>query len=217
MKRVQIITQKPKSKKSKTVFICLLLIISFSLYILFKIESKLLPLALNVAEYQCKALALSTIQKTCNDLLNEHAEQYQNLYTIQQDDTGKIQSIVGDMFRINSLEDTMIDKLNAELKNTTALTLTIPAGSITGWSLFNGLGPLIPIKIIPLSLVSSELQSQFSSCGVNQTKFEVFLHLQVDVGAVLAGVSNPIRIESDISIAQIIIVGEVPVVYSNAN
>lgn len=216
MKNVRNLTYAPKKSKKKRIAITFMFMITAMLYILFQIEERILPIALKVMEYQCKNLALSTIQQVCNTVLRENADQYQNLYTIHQDSNGKIQSIIGDTLRINSLEDTLIDALTTRFKKTDQLTLQIPLGSITGIPLLNGFGPPVKIKIVPLSLVSSEIQSSFSSFGVNQTKLDVFLHLQLDVSALLAGVSNSIHIESDVCIAQIVIVGEVPSVYMDA-
>lgn len=215
MKRVQYVTPSFQQKKKKSRFvICVMLLLALLFFALFRLEQRIWPVATKIIEYQCRSLAVTTIQKTCNQLLLKNAEQYDDLYEIQYNDAGKIESIVGNAAKINSLQDAIVDAVNTDLKVTEKMNVQIPIGTLTGIPVLNSLGPTVNVRVTPLSLANSQITSRFTDSGINQTKLEIFIHLEVDVAAMLAGRSNTIHVENDTCIAQIIIVGETPMLYS---
>lgn len=215
MKRVQYVTPSFQQKKKKSRFvICVMLLLALLFFALFQLEQRIWPVATKTIEYQCRSLAVTTIQKTCNQLLLKNAEQYDDLYEIQYNDAGKIESIVGNAAKINSLQDAIVDAVNTDLKVTEKMNVQIPIGTLTGIPVLNSLGPTVNVRVTPLSLANSQITSRFTDSGINQTKLEIFIHLEVDVAAMLAGRSNTIHVENDTCIAQIIIVGETPMLYS---
>ena len=78
-----------------------------------------------------------------------------------------------------------------------------------------GKGPGISVSFSPAGSVESEFRSEFVSSGINQTLYRVNLELTASVRLVMPGVSETVSVRAEAAIAESIIVGEVPGVYTN--
>lgn len=195
--------------------LCLAIGLALVLFALQQIDQAIRPLTRQVVQYQCRAQAVQTIQTACNSILEQNSSLYEDLYTVQRDDTGRVQSVAINSARINTLEDALVEQVNHSLYQL-QLPLHIPLGTLTGIQLFSNLGPKIAIHVQPLSLVTSQVQSDFSQAGVNQTRLEVTVCFSVQIGALLAGEVIPVNAQTEVLAAQILIVGEVPQLYAQS-
>ena len=93
--------------------------------------------------------------------------------------------------------------------------ISIPIGTITGISFLAGKGPSLKVTFSPVGSVQSEFNSEFVSSGINQTLYRVNLLLTASVRLVMPGVSETIFVRAEAAIAESIIVGDVPEVYTN--
>lgn len=88
-------------------------------------------------------------------------------------------------------------------------------GSFTGFKLFAGKGPRIPIKISTIGNVETDLKSEFKEQGINQTLHRVYLQVVCEVSVVTPYDSISERITNQVLIAENIIVGKIPNTYYN--
>ena len=93
--------------------------------------------------------------------------------------------------------------------------ISIPIGTITGISFLAGKGPSLKVTFSPAGSVQSEFNSEFVSSGINQTLYRVNLLLTASVRLVMPGVSETTSVRAEAAIAESIIVGDVPEVYTN--
>lgn len=93
--------------------------------------------------------------------------------------------------------------------------ISIPLGTVTGIAFLAGKGPGISVSFSPAGSVESAFRSEFVSSGINQTLYRVNLELTASVRLVMPGVSETVSIRAEAAIAESIIVGEVPGVYTN--
>ena len=93
--------------------------------------------------------------------------------------------------------------------------ISIPLGTITGISFLAGKGPSVKVSFSPAGSVQSEFSSEFISSGINQTLYRVNLRLIASVRLVMPGVSETVSVQAEAAIAESIIVGDVPEVYTN--
>lgn len=95
--------------------------------------------------------------------------------------------------------------------------ITVPAGTVTGISFLSGKGPKLKVSFTPVGSVQSEFSSEFMSSGINQTLYRVNLRLTASVKLVMPGVSETIQVFAEAAIAESILVGDVPEVYTNVD
>ena len=102
---------------------------------------------------------------------------------------GEVSAINCNMARINALSAEILERVVDVTENYTA-TVRIPAGNLTGISLLMGRGPKIPVEIITLTSSSIGFQNSIVTAGINQTKHQITLQVNVDID-VLVPWMNP--------------------------
>lgn len=93
--------------------------------------------------------------------------------------------------------------------------ISVPVGTASGIPIFSGKGPQIRIFFTPAGSVTSEFESEFVSSGINQTLYRVKLRMTASLKLVMAGVSETVTVQAEAAIAENVIVGDVPQVYTN--
>ena len=88
-------------------------------------------------------------------------------------------------------------------------------GTFTGIKLLAGRGPIIHIKISSIGNVKTDLKSEFSSQGINQTLHRVYLQVECEVNILTPFDNIKRRITNQVLIAENVIVGHIPETYYN--
>lgn len=90
-------------------------------------------------------------------------------------------------------------------------------GSFTGFKLLSGKGPGVPIRISSIGNVETELKSEFTAQGINQTLHRVYLQVECEISILTPYNSISEKIKNQVLIAENIIVGKIPNTYYNLN
>ncbi len=91
----------------------------------------------------------------------------------------------------------------------------MPFGSFTGFKLLAGRGPGVKIKISTIGEVETDLRSEFTSQGINQTLHRVYLQVKCNVN-ILTPFDNISReITNQVLLMENVIVGNIPNTYYN--
>lgn len=93
--------------------------------------------------------------------------------------------------------------------------ISVPLGTVTGVSFLSGKGPGIRVSFTPVGSVQSQFSSDLQASGINQSLYRVNLKLTASVRLILPGVSEIIQVSAEAAIAESIIVGDVPEVYTH--
>ena len=88
-------------------------------------------------------------------------------------------------------------------------------GSFTGFKLLSGKGPGVPIRISSIGNVETDLRSEFTSQGINQTLHRVYLQVECNVSILTPYDSITEKIKNQVLIAENVIVGKIPNTYYN--
>lgn len=83
--------------------------------------------------------------------------------------------------------------------------------------ILSGRGPNVPIKMSTIGNVETELVSQFSHAGINQTLHRIYLNVNCKVTILTPFDTIEENITNQVLIAEAVIVGEVPSNYYNLN
>lgn len=88
-------------------------------------------------------------------------------------------------------------------------------GSFTGFKLLSGKGPGVPIRISSIGNVETDLRSEFTSQGINQTLHRVYLQIECQVSILTPYEDITEKIKNQVLIAENVIVGKIPNTYYN--
>lgn len=155
--------------------------------------------------------------KAMNDAILDTMESnsaYTALLHIRENGT-KVYMVQADPQQMNLLAAQCAEAAQERIAALGEQGISIPIGTITGLTFLSGKGPSIHISFTPAGSVQSQFSSEFTSSGINQTLYRVNLKLTASVQLVMPGVYQSISVTAEAAIAENIIVGEVPEVYTN--
>ena len=76
--------------------------------------------------------------------------------------------------------------------------------------ILSGKGPLIPVKILMIRNSDATFSSRFTQAGINQTLHQLIMEISVDVALLVLGKTSTFTIDSEVVVAETVIVGDVP-------
>ena len=150
----------------------------------------------------------SAIFETINDTLV-----YDTLITISRDENGDIVLISTNSLQINLLARELVNIAHNKLEMIGTQGISIPIGTLTGLPIFVGRGPEIKIKMLPIGNITCKFSSEFKEAGINQTNHKLYLTVNSNVSVILPIENQIIQTQTQIMIAESIIVGKIPETY----
>ena len=130
----------------------------------------------------------------------------------EKNDAGQVSAISSNMTQINALSALLLDRVIGLTENRT-ITVSIPAGNLTGMSLLMGRGPGVPVEILVLTSSHVEFRNQIITAGINQTKHQISLLVMVDIDVLVPWGTESTQICSEVLISDTVLVGQVPDTY----
>lgn len=177
------------------------------------VESRLSPILELTAQAKTQNQISQLLEHAIsNDLMQRHVS-YSDFITIQRDEQGNITALSTDMAKLNLLRSEMISVLLDTLAEIHVSDLEIPLGSLIDSEFLWARGPSIKVHALRIGTVEAEFRSEFTSAGVNQTQHRVLLEWNVPVTVLLPGKAVDVPIQTQLCVAETIIVGRVPETY----
>ena len=194
-------------------FVCLFLIITG---ILLFFVNCIKPIMIKSSEAQVKSSTSRAVNAAVQTVINE-SNVYDELIEITTNDEGKIVFIQVKSLMVNKLAKEVGKVAGQNLDLIKNQGVSIPLGTLSGISLFVGVGPEITFHIMAIPTIHSKFSSEFTSAGINQTNHRIYLNIQTDVDLILPTASKSITVNSHILICEAILVGEIPSTYLNSD
>jgi sporulation protein YunB len=205
-----------KSKgKNKSLYLWVILIIAILFLIYYIFNSMLMPVMKTLAVNKADLVAVSAINNAASKVLKANSVSYDKLIIYQKDQIGDIIAVTTDALEVNKLKYDIIYETIAELNSIKSSDLKIPLGNALGGALFTNRGPNINVKLSPIGNVNANISSVFTSAGINQTRQQIMLNIKVKLTIILASYTITQDINSNLCIAESVIVGKVPNAYTN--
>ncbi|MBR1654232.1 MAG: sporulation protein YunB [Clostridia bacterium] len=142
---------------------------------------------------------------------------YEDISNVIRDEQGNIKMIQMNVITVNAITSDVAIKIQQELNNYKSEEFYIRLGTFTGTKILAGRGPNVPIKMSTIGNVDTELVSQFSQAGINQTLHRIYLNVSCTVTVLTPFDSIEQKITNQVLIAEAVILGDVPETYYNLN
>ena len=88
--------------------------------------------------------------------------------------------------------------------------IRIPLGAMLGSDLLAGRGPNISIPLRMAGSAISDIRSDFTTAGLNQSMHRVMMDLEVTISVILPSGAETFAVEMTVALAETVIVGHVP-------
>ena len=137
-----------------------------------------------------------------------------NLITFEKDSSGKVTALRSNMSEFNRLQSLISDTVLDRLSEMTSSDLSIPLGTLTGSNLLAGRGPHIRVRTQSVGSATARLRNALTAAGINQTKHQVLLDVEVYVTVLLPGFATSVQVNNELCVAETVIVGNVPETYT---
>ena len=198
-------------------FIIFLAVLFLLILLFFYSIIRLRPVAFVKAEATAKNITLRVIADSVAEVSKEEKIDYNSLVELGRDSDGNVTSLSSKAENINIFKSLLSKKILEKLEASESKEFAIPIGNLTGSLVFTGRGPAIKVKIIETSFLKSEIKSEFSECGINQTRHTINADIRIKMKIVMLTKAYDIEVFDRVVIADTVIVGKVPDGYTAIN
>ena len=165
-----------------------------------------------------RELAQTQVKNTTSDLTNDAIAkqiadgviQYDRIVYFEKDLNGRITALKTNMSEVNRLKTDILNIINDEILALDTSDIGIPLGSLFLPEFLSGKGPAIPVHILSIRNSDATFVSDFSQAGINQTLHKLTMTVSVDVAVLVLGETSSFTINSEVVVAETVIVGDVP-------
>jgi len=165
-----------------------------------------------------RELAETQVKNTTSDLTNDAIAkqiadgviQYDRIVYFEKDLNGRITALKTNISEVNRLKTDILNIINDEILALDTSDIGIPLGSLFLPEFLSGKGPAIPVHILAIRNSDANFTSNFTQAGINQTLHQLNMVVSVDVSVLVLGQTNSFTINSEVVVAETVIVGDVP-------
>lgn len=190
------------------------LLLAMLLGVMFYASAQLRPILKRMAVTRVENTVNRIVSEAVNEAITSGKISYDRLTSFEKDTEGRITAVYSNMAAFNQLQAEILDLVLARIEQVSVRELSIPLGSLTGSSLLAGRGPRIMVRMESIGSSSAEFQNQFESGGINQTRHQIILKVNVSVSILLPGMTTATSVSSAVTVAETVIVGAVPDSYT---
>lgn len=166
-------------------------------------------------------LAQTQVKNTTSDLTNDAIArqiasgdiQYDRIVFFEKDLEGRITALKTNMSEVNRLKTDILNIINDEILALDHSDIGIPLGSLFFPEILSGKGPAIPVNILSIRNSDANFVSHFSQAGINQTLHRLNMEVSIDVAVLVLGQTSSFTMNSEVVVAETVIVGDVPQTY----
>lgn len=172
------------------------------------------PLLTSLATTRVSNAVTQVVSQAVDEAIASGDLDYENLVHFEKDNDGRITAVRSNMAAVNLLQSHILDTVLQRIDQVSARDLSIPIGSLTGSALLAGRGPRITVRMESVGSSEASFQNAFSSAGINQTKHQIILTIDVYVSILLPGFTTATKVSNSFVVAETVIVGSVPDSYT---
>ena len=204
-------TINSKKKLGIALILCGIILMAATILVIFRLR----PLLSQVAVSNTGDAVTKMINDSVTEIMSREHIGYDDLVSLKKDSSGDVTALVTNISKINSLQAEISNRVLEKLYENEAQLIEIPLGNVIGGVLFSGRGPDIPVKVVSLSSVYTKFRDNFDAAGINQTRHQIMLDIDVELDILLPGITETVAVYDEIVIAETIVVGEVPSAYAS--
>ena len=172
------------------------------------------PLLTSLATTRVSSAVSQVVTQAVDEAIASGELDYENLVYFEKDNDGKITAVRSNMAAFNLLQSHILDTVLQRIDQVSARDLSIPIGSLTGSALLAGRGPRITVRMESVGSSEANFRNAFTSAGINQTKHQIILTVDVSVSILLPGFRTATKVSNSFIVAETVIVGMVPDTYT---
>ena len=197
-------------KKRRRRRLLVLGLVLFVLALVLLVQLRISPYVHEVAENQVVNAASNALADAVSEQLRSGKADYSSIVMLEKDVSGNITAIKTNMGEVARLKAEILDILGGLAPEIQTMELGIPVGNLILPDFFAGKGFRLPVRVVSLSTSGTDLFTEFSSAGINQTQQRITLRVSMTVSLLTPFGSQSADVSTDVVVAETVIVGQVP-------
>ena len=173
------------------------------------------PLLEQLATAKVSNAVTGIVSEAVYEAIESGELQYESLISFEKNNEGGITAVHSNMAAFNHLQAEILSTVLTRIGQVSARELSIPIGSLTGSALLAGRGPRVTVRMESVGSSEANFHNAFTSAGINQTKHQIILTVDVDVSILLPGFTTATEVSNSFIVAETVIVGAVPETYTS--
>ena len=202
-----------KSNNKVHVIVKLFFLITIVLIITFEIFVS--PIIEKGSEYQGRMIVTKLLAETINEVLSDSELSSETMLNVIRDKEGEILSIETNTNMINQIKAQVTTDVAESFNALSNQSYTMPLGTLLGNDFIVGRGPDIKISVTSMGYLDTQILSEFTSAGINQTNYKMMLNLTLHYTTIIPLHRTPTKLETNFVLIDTIVVGDVPQYYTN--
>ena len=179
------------------------------------VELKLRDVRDELSTLEANSVASSALTAGLEKALAEYKLNYSDIVSFTYGENGDIKSLSADIITLNTLGNEIGTNTDSYINEIGTYEITLPVSSLLGVQLLSGIGPDISFFVTMRGLTSTSFENKFEAAGVNQTRHQIFLCVTIRTHVIFGGRVNIVEYNSEICIAESIIVGVTPSTFAS--
>ena len=174
------------------------------------LNAKIAPVIRDLAKASVSNKASSIINDAIVKQLEEGQIDYDRMIFLEKDVDGNITALKTNIGEINRLKTQTLDIVDRMLLDLDISQIGIPIGNLIIPELFSGTGPMVPVRIVSVSMSDADFRNVFMEAGINQTVHQIMLDIMIVMTVLTPAGTQVVDASSSVVVAETVIVGCVP-------
>lgn len=202
------IYSRPKIKMPSRKYRIIIILITIIVLTALLLNKVIYPLFSKKCVYKAKVIVTQVSNEETEKIMQNYT--YKDLVHIEEDSEGNVTFLESNVVLINQIKANIVANIQKRFEESKDTSIEIRAGALTGSRLISNLGPKIKIKVVPSGTITSTLETEFYSVGVNQSLHRIFLDINCTASILSPFETVSQTIESKILLSESVIVGNTP-------
>lgn len=171
-------------------------------------EKYIMPAAADICLIQAKETANQIINSAVEEVLKERSEGNKNILSLETKNSTTM--IMADTITINLICSEISSSITEKISNMENNIIEVPYGAASGIGIFANSGPNLPFEIMPAGETTVDYETEFTSAGINQTNYKIWLTVNITISLVNPFYNKNISMNRKIMLADTVIKGDLP-------
>lgn len=202
---------KRKRSKRKILFVVLSVITAIIVAAVVFIKNNVTPMIIALSEERVRSLTADAVSLAVVDVMSQNNDV--EYLKITRDDNKEIKSVSVDAKAATVLAEKIALTAQEYITDVGNDGIKIPLGSLSGFSMFTGLGPDINMRVYLVGSTYSKMTSVFTAAGINQTLHRLYFTIHGNIAVAVPGIPSTIKVSAEVLMGETLIVGQVPPTY----
>lgn len=197
---------RPRSAKRLVVCLLALALLGGAVHFVVTTLELVSMLAVNQASDLVQARVNSTVHQVMESVAGSE------YYTFHTDSEGRITALSVNVDQVSQITTQILD-VSMRTDDGTPIEMDIPLETLVGVNLIRGFELPLPVRILMMTTPDVKYHNELISAAINQSKYQLYLHVDVEIDVLVPWDRTTVVVETDVLLAETVIVGEVPGTY----